>query len=884
MEKVTGIFNNILKKKQSNLVTKLKRFDTVNKGNSLDDDSYLMVDEKNNLAEMDENYIDHIEFTFKGYKENESKKLDSTNKILNQFFEKTLSKYDDIFSLSQSIAKQVSKNKKIEKDIIEKQLNLLVNKSKINTYKYNSLNLKPNICEAIGTILSYAYSKMSDYKIKSMKRLVELRKSIISKKIDILNDFNRYCKSNNKNPNEEKYTKFTKENKNKYDILPELIFIINRYSYVDKILIEFESFPNISEENLQLFQLTIINIYWLFNSLNTVHFNFIDQKLESELYKRFKAKLLEDIDIFKYNKQSLKANNLINKLNLYKNKWNFDDNFTFIENRDTHINIQTCLTHKSIDLSNNADKFTLSKTMSASKRNTFLDFPFSIIKKSEEVNENPNRLEIVKNNINFFKFILISLYSLNNTEELFNLELIVNDSFISEFILAFNKIYNMEWMTSKYSEFHLFDMILYNNVMNRINKFNLEINSLDALTFDKLLNFLYYNHSMTAFNLSFFSAEVSYLIPFIFKVFIGSFKIEILKNNEDCTYLFNDVKDIEEKMLNHLSKHFIHNMQTLFYLIKKKKNLTELGFNFVIPLNIVNKKKYMNTIFKFILNVLFFVSNTRIRKFCLLSPSTLIDCRTDPQINHLISNMNLNNNTALEELSLHMQFYQIVNIKIFLTSKLKILNLGDLDVLTLKLFCKNICNDDFNRKSSLEKLTIGLNNSITDFNLDIKLSFEKLFKLKIKNFFYLCIFTNIEIISKYQYLYLLRILNNNWIPEYRITFNKSSNAIINDAENKKELKKLYYLIPHNMEEKFLEDVDILKLKEKDKNNILIQGINKNPDINDSCYWSLKYVFEHSHTDNLRNDERTKKMIFDILKYIYFIKNPKVIHSHIILKN
>ena len=93
-------------------------------------------------------------------------------------------------------------------------------------------------------------------------------------------------------------------------------------------------------------------------------------------------------------------------------------------------------------------------------------------------------------------------------------------------------------------------------------------------------------------------------------------------------------------MINYIFVEFINFMQVLFHLIKKKKNLEELGFNFDIPSNIVNKPKYMISIFKFILNILFYVSNTRIKKFCLISPNTPIDCRTDPDINHLINNIN----------------------------------------------------------------------------------------------------------------------------------------------------------------------------------------------------------------------------------------------------
>ena len=180
MEKVTGIFNNILKKKKSNLVTKIHRIETVKNASSKNDDIYLMIDEKNSLNETDETYFEKIKITLEEYKTKESDVLESTNKIMNQFFEKTFSKFDDIFALSQSIAKQISKNQKIEKDLIEEKLKLFIRNN--NKYKFNSLELNLNLCKSFAIILSYAYSKMSEYKIKNMKRLMEIRKSIIKKK------------------------------------------------------------------------------------------------------------------------------------------------------------------------------------------------------------------------------------------------------------------------------------------------------------------------------------------------------------------------------------------------------------------------------------------------------------------------------------------------------------------------------------------------------------------------------------------------------------------------------------------------------------------------------------------------------------------------------
>ena len=159
----------------------------------------------------------------------------------------------------------------------------------------------------------------------------------------------------------------------------------------------------------------------------------------------------------------------------------------------------------------------------------------------------------------------------------------------------------------------------------------------------------------------------------------------------------------------------------------------------------------------------------------------------------------------------------------------------------------------------------------------LKFIFEKLFKIKIKNFISLNIFTNIEFIDKYQYLYLLKILDNNWISEYRITFNRNSHLIINQNQN--GIKKLQYLVPHSLEEKLLEDEDLMKIKKNPKSDVL-QYVNKNIDKYDEIYWYLKYLLTKVYTDNLKNEERTKQIIFDILKYVYFVKTPKIHHTNV----
>ena len=881
MSKILNIFKG---GKKGNLMPELKRIETRigdnkndNKISSSNSEIYLKIDKKNNLSQIDEDELLNIQEKFKEFKEKEEEKYESVNKIMNKFLENFSSKLDNIFTLSLNLSKIINKNLKIGNDEVEKKINSLINNKSNFIYKNNTLDLNKTLCENIGTILSFCYHRLEKNKIKDMKGLIDLRKKILnSKDADIYTKFLNYCKKNNENPKNVKRVNFYKEYKNTYENIPELVFVLYRFSNVTTIRIELDSFcgkKNVKDDEFLLIALTILNIYWLFNSLKCIKLNFISKDIEDALYMRLTHKI-EDLYI-KY-REYPKKNNSLGKFTIYQSKWNFNDYFKLKENRDILNIAANTVSHKSFDFSNAKEMNISTSSMAELKKGkgTIVDIMVNPLIKNDYDQKSLNRADIVKNFKHLFDLMIISLFSLNNSQNI-NLELIMNDSYNLEFLFTFKKIYEMDWISKSIEEFHIFDLLLYNNVIKNIQGFNIEINSLDLVTFDKLLNFLYYNKTLSSLNISLFSADISYFPQFIYKILSELYDEGILKklriDNEASTYLFPDSKTLEEKMLNHLLNYFIYNLATLFEVIKKKKDLNELGFNFEIPSNIVNNQEYMIGIFKFILNVFVFVSNTKIKNFCILSPSTVIDCRMNPDINNLINSINLNKNTSLEKLSLQMQFYRIENINNFISTNLKILNIGDLDIPTLHLLCDNICSYKFDKNSSLEKLSIGLLNVITDFSMDLKLIFEKLFKIKIKNFVSLNIFTNIYLDNKIQYLYLLKILNYNWISEYRIIFNNSSTLLI--SQNKSRLNDLNYLVPHNLEDKLLVEEDFSKINQLN----LKDNINKNEDIIDGAYWCLKYLFDYVYRDNLSNSERTKKIVFDILKYIYFIKTPKILH-------
>ena len=795
---------------------------------------YLKIDGKNTLNPPDEYYNDMIQNFYESFQNEETVKLESTNDIINKFIEKIADKSEDIFDLSLNLSKQISKKTKIGKDAVEKSLKdllILENGKKYEILGFNnSLTLGTYICKIIGTVLSYVYQKMNDYKIKDIQRLIEIRNEINKKQINIYNNFKRYCKDYRKDPNKEKMTEYFKENKNEYSCSPELIFLINKFSSINTVEINLDKINILSQDDVPFIELTILNLYILM-PLKTMKINTLNSQFQEYLLKNYNKifqKECKDIH------EIMKKNYVKNPSNIYQTKWNFFNNLNLNDLREE------------------------SKEISVDNKAALYSSDFTIIESNKELTKE----EIVNNNSHILQIIMIILYSLNSAENNFNLELIANDCYNGEFITAFMNIYEMDWMVYDLNNFNLFDLLLFNNVMKTIQRLNIEINSLDFFSFEKLLNLLYHNNTLTSFNLSFFSSDIAYYPSFLYQLIFIYFNINILNKGGDPKdiYLFSDVQDIEEKIINKFFTFFRKDISVLFDIIKNKKNLEELGFNFDIPPNIQKNKKFMNLIFKFIMNALFLVSKRRIKKFCLLSPSTKIDYRINPDINYLLNNININNNIYLENLSLQLKFYKIEKIKNFISTRLKVLNIGDLDLTTLKILVNNICNYNFYKKSVLQKLSISILSEITRFNGDIKFIFENLFKIKMKNFVSLNIFTNIDINDKFQYLYLLKLLNNNWISEYRITFNKNSKNLLN--ENQNEIKKLEYLVPHNLEIKLIE-------------NIIIK---ENPDKDDDAYWYIKYLFNKVDKEHFADDERIKQMIFDILKYIYFVRNPKVFHT------
>ena len=871
--------------------------------------NYLKIDKKNNFSLQDEEEILNIKETYDKYKEYETTKFDNTNFIMNNILDKICDSTidDDIFLISLNISKENLKNNKLSKIDIDNIINKLMGNSKINSYKSKSLLLNKENCEIIGSILSYSYLRLQqEYNIKDINKLLEIRKNILSKGIDVQRDFLNYCKENKNS--EEKITFFWKKQRKKYDCLPEMIFLINRYSHVFEIEIDINLFDDSLDDDItKLIELTLLNIYLIFSSLKGVKINFINEDIQQSLYSLYSKKLK---NLYSELNEDIKINNLMFKEDIFHRKWNFKDRFGLEENRNikkkenlsNSINFnQTIDLPMFIENKKNLLSFHKVKRMSTVffEDNLFNKNEFELIFNKEDKYKDNKSIKSNKNNktkkdknkndidddflfkfSNIFELILISLFCLSNSDKSINLQLIMNDSYSREFLFLLKTYYKIEEITENSEDFNILKLLIFNNIIKFINNFNIEINSLDTISFDKLLYFLYYTQSLTSFNISFFSSDITYSPQFLYRICDGLINYNTLKeNDENSTYLFKDTIDLEEKILNNLSSYFISHLSVLFDIIKKMENLTELGLNFDIPYNIINKQSYMNGILKFLLNILYYFSNNeKIIKFCLLSPNTIFDSRSIPNIDNLLNNINFNKVSSLKNLSIQFQFYHIPCINNFINNKLQILHIGDLDMDTFRTLCNHILTIEFNKNSSLVKLSIGLVKTITEFDIELKFLLRRLFNIKIKNLISLGFYSNISITDELSYNFLLKILDNNWISEYTILFNRNSEPYISTFLE--DIKNLRFFIPHNLEDKLLESEDIMKMQ----NNPLTLEIDKNKDYYDEAFWYFKFLFEKVYIDDFNTDQRIKDLIMGILKYLYFLKIPKINYPIIKIEN
>jgi hypothetical protein len=885
----------------------------------LEEDNYFKIDEKNTFsigdAEESKDKLykilnDNDDFIIEYY--------EMQKKILSIFYEKVYKTDTDPFNICHYLSKQLMKSLNIHKNIVDEKLEYFINK-KTYDYKYSKKFefTKENI-QYLGYILSYSYNKFSSFRInnsKDLKANVELTKK---EKTDVLTLFYAHCFDIGKPQEECSKTQFWKKNCHNLHLPGTFVFLMNIFIYIEtiEININFKE-DKLTKDDVNLFILCILNLQYIFVQKLNVKVNLINEELQCLVYRRFYKELyintrddnfkmiyMNKDDIYK-KKWDFETEFLLEKY-MVKNKYNFEKTFnneTLVDepnnnniyttpNKDDYLNNTYTIIDKHAEPSsaknnnllrsvkpniNNVSMFTIKEeinnndlNLSTRLKNKKLGKSFlsnktlSSISINKMVN-NPNGIfENLHYDVIIEKFkktlglILLTIDSLNKITNMKRLDLIINDCYKSEL-----QFYLRNYCSTEVNnKFHIVD-ILINKVRN-LEDFNIEINILDHITFNKILSFLNYNLSMTSIKISFFSSDATYLRQTIYKIYyqnLGGQKGVSISN-----------------IVNMILPRFVENLEVLFELIKLK-DFKKIAVNFDTPTIIDTNDYYMNTIFKFIMNLLFLVDNpnTRIEKLVILSPRTKFDSRFLPSIDNILEDINFNeNNKFLNELSIQLQLCMLKNIKNLITERLIILNIGECDIYTFRELIKFLTSYKFCKISPLEKLNISLINSIINYTNEIKFLLFKIFSIKLKRLIEFNVYTNIYM-NKEIYSYCIDIFRYNWISKCGLILNHKSDIDIKDDNNSNNIDDITYLVPHGLEDKLLPNEDLVYrnkiFNNKDKKNII------DVDKDDNIYWIVRKIYNKKYKNYGKNIKvRSKKeIIFNTLKYLYFTRKMDIKH-------
>ena len=886
-----------------------------NINSSLGKYSYLKIDPSINFKKITLDEIKAINDKLeKNNKDQLIPKKEFINEIIKIFLEKYYPKYEGNTSkINSIISSQIKSRQKLNKEKMEVYINYFYNaKESFKTSKILVLNKR--IFRNIGIMLCYIYHKLKDYKIDT-NGIKDYINTIISKKINILSDYFLYCNNCGTDPmllkKSYEWKKLIKIYN--YQVPPELIFLVNIFQNILKLEIDIEfGQDNLTQEDFQLYTMTLLNIEYVFPNLENISLNLVHKNLQEFINKQSIHKMTKLL----LNTEYTKKNYIKDNISKYSIKWDFEaefdlayynniktnskknrkhfpnekySNIIYFDEKEIHTTIKSITTfqknRKIIPPKNIADKNKkindtdfvdleydeFDNDASTSTTNSSTDI--YRVKAKQNINEtkeekNKQFFALVDKNKMIYDFILITFCCVSWNQIIRKLNIISNTFYTKGLIDNMRHFYDLD----NQKKFHIFD-ILYNK-QHGLNSLNIEFNSLDIFTFNKLLEIIYMNMTWSSINISFFSSDVSYLFSPLFQIYTEQLKSTkeidefIIKKGKNFT-----IEELEKKIINDISGYFLDNLANLFEIIRNKKEIKELGFNFDIPSNIITNNNYKISIFKFLLNILMLVDNkesehkTNIKKLTLLAPKIVFDARKENSIDNFFENISLyKTSKTLMNLNIQFQFYRISNLKNLISRNLITLSLGDLDLYTFDNLLQYLTSYDFSINTNLSHLNIKLLRMITNFNIQMKLMLQRLFSINLKNLLELKLCTNLIIDKKANYLFFLKLLHNNWIHSYVITLNKKSRLTVGFFNLFKN-NKIFFLVSETIQNIVFQDTFSLMRK----HNFFSTEI----------FWILKrYLFKKRKEDDINVGKfGMQYIIFNILKYLFLTSNVKLEHQY-----
>jgi len=329
---------------------------------------------------------------------------------------------------------------------------------------------------------------------------------------------------------------------------------------------------------------------------------------------------------------------------------------------------------------------------------------------------------------------------------------------------------------------------LFTNIQN-LYQLSLDFNSLDYVSFQKMISIIFKNNQMKCLKLNLFGGEEygNYSSNGLFKlssIFNLNLKTGINGFNKvESEYLYFDSFAAESDILNKLLKNFEENLENLFYVLQLKMALSDLQIKADLPRIISNSDKYVLVFHKFLFDIFRMLNNTEdnssIHTLKVIIPYLPFDNRKYPTISKFFKTVNFNENPKLEKftnLSIHLRFNKVFHLENIIHHRLKFLQIGDLDSDTFADLTKYFTSYEFRKNSQLNTLNLSLSNIINDYQsvkyeLDSFLSSEKPQNLK-EIFFNSSLILNEDEIKR-----IYKFINYDTVEKYSFTFSKKCNEI-----------------------------------------------------------------------------------------------------------
>ena len=774
---------------------------------------------------------------------------------INKYISLRIPKFDkDPLSISNEIMNVYIKDYQI--NFKNDSFNEIINKLLSNPNQKEFIINKKNNAD-LTKILCCCFSQFKKYKIKKINELESKIKEVDFENINVEQYYrnNNYYRNNsisfmNKTFSTFKiqngkylYPTITSEKKPKFSLPIELIILLYKFKDITKFIINLEGTDHKRKlENV----LICLNINWLFPKLNEIEFNFIDEDIQkglNQIYDMRISQILNNKEIllkstnydnkYKRNDSFLPFGyiSLLNKSyspfehnkNLMNETFNQKSGFIFFDNINDSFKGSTYDNTNSFEIENE----------NSSRNSTQIKKDLNYQNKNNNLNAKNVLEDFVVKNIHPFENIVFFSHYISKIKNIYKLKLSFNDSFSYEIEVLLKK---------KNSDISNFSFLIFLYKLYELKELTIDFNSIDTISFEKILSIIQRNRNLEKIHISFFTPEENYSPINLIKLY-ASRKLS-LRNlfEEQQKFLTNNLfKNFEYNDIDYFligrkfNKEFEENFYHFFYIIQTKTNLKELCIFLDTPTIIITNPFYINILTISVFNFFTWLSlcNNSIKIFKIICPLLNLNSTIYPHLIDLFNETILTNNNILEELTIQFQFYNILNLSNLISFNLKYLFLGDLDFKSFESFIQFYSSNNFISKSNLISIKISLNMTITSYNL-IEKSIKTFILYSPKNLQEKILLSSIEILDE------------------------------------KQLKELHNLIYYKDKTKFI-CIQISNSSDESNNNVLIDLHNE---VQNKLF-NIGFIFSKKPFNEMNKEKIRKK----IKSFFQIPKNKKIIYCH-----